>query len=124
MIYGPYDAVKVWSTKRFELIEKRAALAKDPGHEMHSERFLDSTIFPAMKKLGYTSVENKDICFVRTRANGGASINDCTRNGKTRGFDHVDKKALIEGIVDKNCSMTLIDERENKWKSWNQAIIC
>lgn len=104
MVYGPYDAVKIWSTKRFELIEKRVQLAKDPGFEMHSERFLNSTVFPAMEELGFERHMNRDICFVRTRADEAALANDCAVGGLTRGFGKMNKKALVEDIVGKNCT--------------------
>mmetsp|Transcript_42750 Transcript_42750/g.103395 ORF Transcript_42750/g.103395 Transcript_42750/m.103395 type:complete len:823 (+) Transcript_42750:110-2578(+) len=104
MVYGPYDAIKIWSTKRFELIEKRVALAQDPGFEMHSERFLNGTVFPAMEALGYRTEMNRDVCFVRTRADEAALANDCTVGGMTRGFGSVNKKELVESIVGKNCT--------------------
>jgi hypothetical protein len=104
MIYGPYDAVKIWSTKRFELIEKRVQLAKDPGFEMHSERFLNASVFPAIQELGFETTMNRDICFVRTRADEAALANDCSVGGLTRGFGNMNKKALVEDIVGKNCT--------------------
>eukprot|EP00980_Cylindrotheca_fusiformis_P003718 scaffold823_cov86-Cylindrotheca_fusiformis.AAC.5 len=104
MIYGPYDAVKIWSTKRFELIEKRVQLAKDPGFEMHSERFLNSTVFPVIRELGVETVVNRDICFVRTRADEAALANDCLIGGMSRGFGRVNKKAMVENIVGKKCT--------------------
>jgi hypothetical protein len=55
MIYGPLEGVKVWATKRFELIENRVQLRQDPGFEMHSERFLNATILPAIQELGVIS---------------------------------------------------------------------
>ncbi|KAL3933027.1 MAG: hypothetical protein SGBAC_010574 [Bacillariaceae sp.] len=104
MVYGPYDAIKIWSTKRFELIENRVALAQDPGFEMHSERFLNGTVFPAMEALGYTTEMNRDVCFARTRADEAALANDCTVGGMTRGFGSVNKKELVESIVGKKCT--------------------
>ncbi|CAJ1937808.1 unnamed protein product [Cylindrotheca closterium] len=104
MVYGPYNAIKIWSTKRFELIEKRVQLAQDPGFEMHSERFLNGTIFPAMEAVGYKMEMNRDVCFVRTRADEAALANDCTVGGMTRGFGSVNKKELVESIVGKNCT--------------------
>jgi hypothetical protein len=53
MIYGPYEAVKIWSTRRFELIEERVQKRSDPGYEMHSEHFLNDSIFPEIAALGY-----------------------------------------------------------------------
>lgn len=100
MIYGPYEAVKIWATKRFDLIEERVALAKDPGYEMHSEKFLNASVFPAMERLDYTEVVNPDICFVRTRPDEAALISDCN----TGGFNKSQTKALAEDIVKKKCT--------------------
>ena len=104
MIYGPYSAVKVWSSKRFEYIEDRVNLAEDPGYEMHSERFLNASIFPAMENLGYRTTINRDICFVRTRADEAAMVSDCQVGGTTRGWQGVDKQAIVEDIVQRNCT--------------------
>lgn len=82
MVYGPYEAVKIWATKRFELMEERAALQEDAGLILHSERFLDSTVFPAMLKQGFPKVENGDICFLRARVGESVLLNDCSMNTK------------------------------------------
>lgn len=106
MIYGPYQAVKIWATERFTRIDDRARLERDPGYEMHSERFLNGTVFPAIEELGYRTQMNRDICFVRTRADESAMITDCSTGGITRGWDDnaIDKKQLVESIVEKNCT--------------------
>ena len=104
MMYGPYKAVKIWATKRFELIEERARLRRDPGFEMHSERFLNASILPEIQKLGVELHVNRDICFVRTRADMSAIVSDCTQGGTTRGWKKVDRKGLVESIVGRNCS--------------------
>jgi hypothetical protein len=104
MIYGPYEAVKIWATKRFELIDERARLGRDPGFEMHSERFLNASILPEIEKLGVEITINRDICFCRTRADMSAMVSDCTQGGQTRGWKKVDKKGLVESIVGRNCS--------------------
>ena len=102
MIYGPLEGVKVWATKRFELIEKRVKLHLDPGFEMHSERFLNATILPAIKKLGVSLYTNPDICFLRTRADKSVLRHDCDTNvGKTRDLGPV--KPLVESIVGTSC---------------------
>jgi hypothetical protein len=65
MISGPLEGVKVWATKRFELIEERVRLRQDPGYEMHSERFLNATTLPAIQELlGISLHANPDICFL------------------------------------------------------------
>jgi hypothetical protein len=104
MIYGPYEAVKIWATKRFELIETRVKLRQDPGYEMHSERFLNATVLPEIEKIGVELHVNRDICFVRTRADISALVNDCSIGGFTRNWKGVDRKALVEQIVGRNCS--------------------
>ena len=104
MIYGPYEAVKVWATKRFELIETRVKLRQDPGYEMHSERFLNASVLPEIEKLGVELHINRDICFVRTRADISAMVSDCSVGGFTRGWKGVDRKALVESIVGRNCT--------------------
>jgi hypothetical protein len=104
MIYGPYKAVKIWATKRFELIDERARLRRDPGFEMHSERFLNASILPEIQKVGVEVHINHDICFVRTRADMSAVVSDCTIGGMTRGWNKVDRKGLVESIVGRNCS--------------------
>ena len=68
VIYGPLEGVIVWATKRFELIENRVHLRQDPGFKMHSERFLTTTILPAIQELGASLYTNQDSCFLRARA--------------------------------------------------------
>ena len=104
MIYGPYKAVKIWATRRFELIEERVRLRQDPGFEMHSEHFLNASILPEIRELVVEIHINKDICFVRTRADMSAMVNDCVIGGMTRGWNRVDPKALVENIVQKTCT--------------------
>jgi hypothetical protein len=86
------------------LIDERARLRRDPGYEMHSERFLNASILPAIQKLGVEIHINRDICFVRTRADISALVSDCTVGGMTRGWNKVDRKGLVESIVGHNCS--------------------
>eukprot|EP00980_Cylindrotheca_fusiformis_P016727 scaffold5030_cov53-Cylindrotheca_fusiformis.AAC.3 len=83
MVYGPYEAVKIWATKRFQLIEERAKIPAFAGRVLHSERFLKHSIIPRMEKVvSSDKVLNPDICFVRTRPNSVAIYNDCIL-GKT-----------------------------------------
>lgn len=50
-------------------------------------------------------IENKEICFYRTRAGDTALISDCTavQGGITRGFDQVNAKQLVEALVGHDC---------------------
>mmetsp|Transcript_25395 Transcript_25395/g.54160 ORF Transcript_25395/g.54160 Transcript_25395/m.54160 type:complete len:520 (+) Transcript_25395:48-1607(+) len=91
MIAGPYDAVKVWATERFQRIESHVRDYPIPGWGMHSEKFMNFSIFPAMlsaskddsKKLssslspGYVLDQNPSVCFLRARADWSVWIEDC-----------------------------------------------
>jgi hypothetical protein len=104
MIYGPRDAIRIWATERFERLETHV-LTYEPGYGMHSERFLNHSIFPAIMEQGYGVVPDTDLCFFRARVDGSAWINDCaTRNGAAKGFrSKINTQALVEAIVGKSC---------------------
>ena len=138
MVYGPYDAVKIWATQRFQLIEERVSQRVDVGMAMHSEHFLDGTVFPAMRQYyknhqehkallqqnkvarGDMGIEdysdetataseldihwNRDICFVRARADVSVMANDCTIGGKTRNWNTTYSLEIINKIVGHNCT--------------------
>lgn len=114
MIYGNVEGVKIWATSRFSLIEERAKAHVQPGYVMHSERFMSSSVFQAIKTAGYPVITSKDICFIRTRADESARWGDCLpevyRKGpRRRQFarqEAVNVQALVEGIVQRNCSHT------------------
>jgi hypothetical protein len=116
LVYGPYEAVKIWATKRFDLVEESARLQTNPGYTMHSERFLNGTIFLAMEELGFGHVPNGNICFLRTRVGGSAFLNDCSTDGllpTPQTIEAWNKKpsadtnklrlSLVESIVRKPC---------------------
>ncbi len=100
LIYGPYSAIKIWATKRFEYIDYHVMHYPDPGYGMHSERFLEGSIFTAMvNQTGVEIVNNPDICFFRTRADDSAMISDCEMGGESRGIKLVDKVELVKTIT-------------------------
>jgi hypothetical protein len=104
MIYGPYEAVKVWSTKRFELIEERVQDPEAAGMVIHSERFMNESVFASIEELGFSRHLNPDICFVRTRASSVILFNDCLRAGATRGFpDERHSVRRVQEIYGKQC---------------------
>jgi len=126
LVYGPYQAVKIWATKRFDLIEKSAELQNNPGYTMHSERFLGRSVFPAMKSSGFGHVENDNICFLRTRVGNAVFVNDCSIDGihptpladvdwNTKPFFSAEKKrlSLVESLAGKSCKL-LYDENDRK----------
>jgi len=78
MVAGPYNAVKVWATQRFARIDQHVRTYPSKGWGMHSERYMDSTILPAMKKRGnFTLAPDPNLCFLRARADGSVWIQDC-----------------------------------------------
>jgi hypothetical protein len=111
MIYGSYRGVKIWSTERFERLESHV-VTYEPGYGMHSERFLNHSIFPAIRDLGIKVIENPDICFFRARADGSAWINDCsTINGAARGFRRKDTQILVENLIGRKCRKTKFNRK-------------
>jgi hypothetical protein len=105
MVYGPYEAVKVWATERFDRLETHV-LTYEPGYGLHSERFLNHSIFGAIRdELHYDVTTNPEICFFRARADGTVWINDCaTRDGAAIGFRNLDHaQSLVEELVGHAC---------------------
>ncbi|VEU39649.1 unnamed protein product [Pseudo-nitzschia multistriata] len=125
MVYGPYGAVKIWATKRFDLLEDRASKQTDPGWILHHERFLNASVFPAMEAAGYEhSLETNGICSLRTRADRSAVLSDCSTDGllpthrATFWNDPGEaaeraRLAAVESIVGRKCSL---EDRGSKWK--------
>ena len=117
LFYGPRAAVEVWATRRFEAVEDRARLQPEPGYTMHSERFLNSSIFPLIEEAGYPIVSNPDLCCLRVRADESVMLNDCSMGEvTTRGWGNdnddddqantiplVNKQAVIQEIVGRTC---------------------
>jgi hypothetical protein len=103
MFYGPYEAVEIWATKRFDFLEHYVNKC-EPGWAMHSERFVDGAVLPAIRELGISTVVNPDICFLRTRADYSAVITDCHLLGETRGFVPKEMPGIVEKIVERKCS--------------------
>ncbi|CAJ1951912.1 unnamed protein product [Cylindrotheca closterium] len=102
MIYGVYDAVKMWSTTRFDRIEKRAWEYKHTGVAMHSEKFMAADLLPSIETAGYTRLRNNNVCFVRTRAASIALWQDCVRD-VPKGLEGKNMTALIEEILERKC---------------------
>ena len=100
MIYGRLEGVKVWATKRFELIENLVQLRQDPGFEMHLERFLNATILPAIQELGLSLYTNPDICFLRARADKSGYLVIAISVGNTWLGPGL---PLVESIVGTSC---------------------
>lgn len=91
IVIGPAVAVEVWATQRFPALERHVQYIKthDPGWGLHSERFMNYTIFPAMAKaLGRERreaiVEHPTLCFFRARADESVWVSDCDDSRDSR----------------------------------------
>eukprot|EP00557_Chaetoceros_sp_GSL56_P003286 CAMPEP_0176499560 /NCGR_PEP_ID=MMETSP0200_2-20121128/12997_1 /TAXON_ID=947934 /ORGANISM="Chaetoceros sp., Strain GSL56" /LENGTH=1200 /DNA_ID=CAMNT_0017897997 /DNA_START=264 /DNA_END=3866 /DNA_ORIENTATION=+ len=106
MMYGPTEAVRIWATQRFERLEHHIATYEFEGYGMHSERYMEHEILPAIQnETGHEVIENVDICFYRTRAGYSVLISDCSHptGGTVRGMEDIDQVALVESIVHLKC---------------------
>ena len=77
MVIGPYEAVEVWATRRFELIEGHVRDyplrgTDGPGWGMHSERFLGHTLLPVALAAGQPAAVNTT---ARRGGGGNAATN-------------------------------------------------
>ena len=117
MIYGPYNAVKIWASTRFESLDKHVQLVKEKeyGFGMHSERFLQYTLFPQIRKDNYSIVEHESICFLRARANNVVRLTDCDNNALLtipfKAMSLESKVKIIENILGRSCHGTLYQKR-------------
>jgi len=112
MMYGPYEAVKIWATERFQRIEHYIDSCETKGYGMHQERYIGNGILPAIREeTGYEIVENADICFYRTRAADNVLITDCSdpRGGVVRGIQEIDQVKLIQDLVHRDCLEVPLD---------------
>ena len=80
IIYGPYHAVQQWALYRFENLDAHVKwmLQHDPGFGMHSERFINNSILPRIKGLGYGLWQHTSMCFLRARVDESIWVTDCS----------------------------------------------
>jgi hypothetical protein len=105
MIYGPYDAVRLWAAGRFSRLEHHAKLVHRTGDGIHSERFLYRTIFPAIRDFGVEIVKDKVICFLRVRADASVRFSDCS----DASANEKNQKA-VELLTRRRCSLYIANE--------------
>jgi hypothetical protein len=108
MVAGPYDAVKIWATERFRRVNRHVRTYPIPGWGVHSEKFLNFSIVPAMlnasghssSSLSYVMDQNPNVCFLRARADGSVWIEDC---GKRFYFnmEHVNMEHVVLQLLEK-----------------------
>jgi hypothetical protein len=129
LIYGPYESIEIWASKRFDKIDDYANSKEAiPGMVMHSETFLKSSIVPSIKKLvSHHNSDNSDIhsyhynheiredrliCFLRVRADGAIWYEDCDSLKSDFGGGYPGGLGNITGINSKD----VFGENGNKEK--------
>lgn len=100
MIYGPYDAIKLWAAGRFGRLHQHIAHVQKHarGDGLHSERFLQYTIFPAIRQTGVTIQTKKGLCFLRVRADHSIRFSDCGKIHVTE-----NNHDAVENILGRTC---------------------
>ena len=109
MIYGPYDAVRIWAMTRFHTMEDHVqwALQHKPGYAMHSETFVEG-LLDSIQKQGYQVAKHETICFFRVRADETIWINDCSYPSPYTGETVLHNlptniKDEVEAILERSC---------------------
>jgi hypothetical protein len=102
MVAGPMEAVRLWASSRFALMEKHATQTiplKDPGFGIHSERFLYHTLFPTIQHHGFAIQQDFTICFLRARSDGTLWATDCAQ-------PLLHMQAIAQSILHTACRLT------------------
>lgn len=110
MIYGPYNAVKEWSTSRFASLDRhvRWVLENARGWGMHSENFVNFTLLPNVRRTGARVTDHLTMCFFRARPDETVWINDCDGppNVASREiYKHLntDRRQAVEEVLGRPC---------------------
>ena len=129
MIYGPYDAVKIWSTTRFENLDEHVQFIKGVryGFGMHSESFVEYNLLPNIGSKGYQIVEHSHLCFFRVRVDESVWWDDCAVQAlKTVAAPFRSrrrKRKIIENILGRPCrSIFMTKSLQSKDTALNCAI--
>jgi len=114
MAIGPPAGIQVWAAERFARMDQHVqnVLADDPGWGLHSERFVENTLFPAIRQVLESEdavLEHPTVCFLRVRADESVWISDCHQQSlpsvgenlkKTKGGNMT---AIVEGVLGRPC---------------------
>lgn len=109
-IIGPREAVKVWATHRFPLLEEHVHKFADerPGWGMHSEKFVGWTLIPLIRQAGGRTVDDDEMCFIRARADESVWLSDCSGADRSQADPHImealgDIKVATEKAIGRPC---------------------
>jgi hypothetical protein len=97
MIYGPYDAVRLWAAGRFQHLDRH--VRSTVGDGIHSEKYLSKAIFPLIQDAGVPILKaSSDLCFLRVRSDLSLRFQDC---GRTCVTPH--NLNVVQTILQRNC---------------------
>jgi hypothetical protein len=104
LIFGPYDAVQVWAAQRISRLRQHGRYINRyaPGDGIHSERYLNATIFPVIRQRGIDIVTHPELCFLRARADGSVRFTDC-------GLRHLTEhnRLAAQSVLGRHCRQNL-----------------
>jgi hypothetical protein len=92
LFYGPYEATEIWAKGRFSRLDD---FVYNMSHPLHSERFLDVKILPAIRARSIAVISDPGICFWRARADQSMWV-DC---------GGVQSKGLLATILNRSCTV-------------------
>lgn len=115
MVYGPYEAVRQWSATRFRSLDQHVQwiLKNKPGWGMHSEKFVDYTVLPAMRRTGASVEEHTTMCFFRARPDETVWLDDCNgapgvSSPEIWDYLNENRQAAVAAVLGRNCSDKVI----------------
>jgi hypothetical protein len=110
MIYGPFEAVRIWAATRFARLEQHVRWAQEhqPGMALHSESFV-SQILATMRAQGLTVDEHETLCFFRARVDESVWITDCDNaplyaSPLIQQVVPANRRAAVEAVLGRPCT--------------------
>lgn len=105
MIYGPYDAIRIYATYKFRTLYQHIHSPINVQHHygIHSEQYLYHTILPLIQQYGRVTVlQHSNICFLRVRTDYSVRIGDCGTNCITH---HNIQTIIEEQLLFRSCQL-------------------
>ena len=80
---------------------------------MHSEKFVNITLLPAMRQTGARVAEHATMCFFRARSDESVWIKDCDGDKSTTSraiHDHLnpDRRKAVEEVLGRKCTGDIV----------------
>jgi hypothetical protein len=112
LIYGPYEAVRLWADTRFARLEQHVAWAQahQPGMALHSETFVQQLLLTMRAEVPNLTVdEHETMCFFRARVDESVWMDDCDHAPLYASplIQHVlpaNRRAAVEAVIGRACT--------------------